>query len=311
MRPISNDTVLIIAGPTASGKSSLAIKAAEKFDGVIINSDAMQVYSELRILTARPSKYDESIVPHKLYGTLPATKNCSVALWKELAETEILACWQKGVLPIIAGGTGLYIKALMQGLSEIPQVSGEIREEVISRRNKKGAEAFHDELRRFDPKTALKVDLNDTQRMVRAYEVYLGTNRSLSDWQESKPTKAPFKANYQIVILDPPRDKLYKKCDHRFNWMIKNGAIDEVKGLLSLNLEPTLSAMKAIGVAQLTSYLSHEQTLDIAVSEAQKMTRRYAKRQLTWFRNQIIQCYRVNEQYSERLSDEIFSKIVI
>ena len=156
MKPISNDTVLIIAGPTASGKSSLAIKAAEKYDGVIINSDAMQVYSELRVLTARPSKYDETIVPHKLYGTLPATKNCSVALWKELAEIEILACWQKGVLPIIAGGTGLYINALMQGLSEIPQVSEEIREEVVSRRNKKGAEAFHDELRRFDPKTALR-----------------------------------------------------------------------------------------------------------------------------------------------------------
>ena len=311
MRSFSNQTVLIIAGPTASGKSSLAIKAAEKYHGVIINSDAMQVYSELKILTARPSQYDESLVPHKLYGAVSATKNCSVAVWKELAEREILACWRKSALPIIAGGTGLYIKASMQGLSEIPEVSKEIRREVIAHRNKQGAEAFHNELRRFDPRTALKLDLNDTQRMVRAYEVYLATNRSLSDWQESKPTKAPFKANYQIIILDPPREKLYKKCDERFDGMIKNGAIEEVKSLLSLNLDPTLSAMKAIGVAQITSYLNHEQTLDIAVSEAKKMTRRYAKRQLTWFRNQIIQCYRVNEQYSERLSDKIFSKIII
>jgi len=303
--------ILIVAGPTASGKSSLALAAADKYNGVIINCDAMQVYRELRLITARPSSEDEAKVSHKLYGVIPAAEACSAGIWRELAVAEIETCWRADRLPIVTGGTGLYIRALMEGLTDIPEIPREIREEVTERRNRIGPEAFRQELAKFDPVSAERLNPTDSQRMIRAYEVYLGTERSLTDWHQDAPATPPLEANYQSIIFEPPRDELYAKCEARFDWMIDNGVLDEVRVLMELNLEPSLPAMKALGVPELITHLHDKMTLEDAVSAAKQATKRYAKRQMTWFRGQIVQKYRVNEQYSERLLPEIFSNIVI
>ena len=303
--------ILIVAGPTASGKSSLALAAADKYNGVIINCDAMQVYRELRLITARPSSEDEAKVPHKLYGVIPAAEACSAGIWRELAVAEIETCWRADRLPIVTGGTGLYIRALMEGLTDIPEIPREIREEVTERRDQIGPEAFRQELAKFDPVSAERLNPTDSQRMIRAYEVYLGTERSLTDWHQVAPTTPPLEANYQSIIFEPPRDELYAKCEARFDWMIDTGVLDEVHALMELNLEPSLPAMKALGVPELITYLRDKMTLEDAVSAAKQATKRYAKRQMTWFRGQIVQKHRVNAQYSERLLPEIFSNIVI
>ena len=303
--------ILIVAGPTASGKSSLALAAADKYNGVIINCDAMQVYRELRLITARPSSEDEAKVSHKLYGVIPAAEACSAGIWRELAVAEIKTCWRADRLPIVTGGTGLYIRALMEGLTDIPEIPREIREEVTERRDQIGPEAFRKELAKFDPVSAERLNPTDSQRMIRAYEVYLGTERSLTDWHQDAPTTPPLEANYQSIIFEPPRDELYTKCEVRFDWMIDNGVLDEVRALMELNLEPSLPAMKALGVPELITHLHDKMTLEDAVSAAKQATKRYAKRQMTWFRGQIVQKHRVNEQYSERLLPEIFSNIVI
>ena len=303
--------ILIVAGPTASGKSSLALAAADKYNGVIINCDAMQVYRELRLITARPSSEDEAKVPHKLYGVIPAAEACSAGIWRELAVAEIETCWRADRLPIVTGGTGLYIRALMEGLTDIPEIPREIREEVTERRDQIGPEAFRQELAKFDPVSAERLNPTDSQRMIRAYEVYLGTERSLTDWHQVAPTTPSLEANYQSIIFEPPRDELYAKCEARFDWMIDTGVLDEVHALMELNLEPSLPAMKALGVPELITYLRDKMTLEDAVSAAKQATKRYAKRQMTWFRGQIVQKHRVNAQYSERLLPEIFSNIVI
>ena len=303
--------ILIVAGPTASGKSSLALAAADKYNGVIINCDAMQVYRELRLITARPSSEDEAKVSHKLYGVIPAAEACSAGIWRELAVAEIKTCWRADRLPIVTGGTGLYIRALMEGLTDIPEIPREIREEVTERRDQIGPEAFRKELAKFDPVSAERLNPTDSQRMIRAYEVYLGTERSLTDWHQDAPTTPPLEANYQSIIFEPPRDELYAKCEARIDWMIDNGVLDEVRVLMELNLEPSLPVMKALGVPELITHLRDKMTLEDAVSAAKQATKRYAKRQMTWFRGQIVQKYRVNAQYSERLLLEIFSNIVI
>ena len=303
--------ILIVAGPTASGKSSLALAAADKYNGVIINCDAMQVYRELRLITARPSSEDEAKVSHKLYGVIPAVEACSAGIWRELAVAEIETCWRADRLPIVTGGTGLYIRALMEGLTDIPEIPREIREEVTERRDQIGPEAFRKELAKFDPVSAERLNPTDSQRMIRAYEVYLGTERSLTDWHQDAPTTPPLEANYQSIIFEPPRDELYTKCEVRFDWMIDNGVLDEVRALMELNLEPSLPVMKALGVPELIAHLRDDITLEDAVIAVKQATRHYAKRQMTWFRGQIVQKYRVNAQYSERLLLEIFSNIVI
>ena len=303
--------ILIVAGPTASGKSSLALAAADKYNGVIINCDAMQVYRELRLITARPSSEDEAKVSHKLYGVIPAAEACSAGIWRELAVAEIETCWRADRLPIVTGGTGLYIKALMEGLTDIPEIPREIRGEVTERRDQIGPEAFRQELAKFDPVSAERLNPTDSQRMIRAYEVYLGTERSLTDWHQVAPTTPPLEANYQSIIFEPPRDELYAKCEARFDWMIDTGVLDEVHALMELNLEPSLPVMKALGVPELIAHLRDDITLEDAVIAVKQATRHYAKRQMTWFRGQIVQKHRVNAQYSERLLPEIFSNIVI
>ena len=302
--------VLIIAGPTASGKSDFALELAKKYEGVVINCDSMQVYHELKVITARPSSVDEGDIPHKLYGIISAADTFSAGIWRTLAETEIEACWESGKLPIVTGGTGLYIKSLMGGLTEIPSVPKKIREEVIEHRGKIGVEAFHDELREFDPISAERLNKSDTQRVIRAYEVFMATKHSLSYWHNQEQSAEPFHAHYQTIIFEPPRDVLYEKCEDRLDLMLKNGALDEVRALKDIDLDPRCPAMKALGIPEFLAYLNNKMSLEDALNAAKQSTRRYAKRQTTWFRNQIVQDYRINAQYSKCLLPEIFANII-
>ena len=303
------ESILIITGPTACGKSSLALEAANKFNGIIINCDSMQVYSELRIITARPSVADETNVSHKLYGVISVEDFFSAGIWRSLVIEEISSCWEAGKLPIITGGTGLYIKALMNGLTEIPKVSDNVRKEVIAYHKKIGADAFHRELRKFDPVSAERLNKADSQRVIRAFEVYMATDRSLSDWHKQQPTTEPLPAHFQSIVFEPPRDVLYANCEERFDWMIENGALDEVSALISLNLDPGHPPMKALGVPEIVAYVNGDCTLEDACNAAKLATRHYAKRQMTWFRNQIVPNYSINAQYSNNIMSKVFSYI--
>ncbi len=301
--------LLVVAGPTASGKSALALAVAKEFGGTIINSDSMQVYEELRIITARPSDDEEAKVPHRLYGVLPAAERCSAGRWREMAVPEIEAVWAENRLPIIVGGTGLYLTALLDGLSELPDVPPGVREKSRALHDEIGPEAFHSRLAKVDPDTAARLPQADTQRLTRAYEIYLATGRSLTDWYKVAPITEPLTANVQTFLLEPPREELYDRCDTRFDWMINNGALEDVQNFLSLGLDPGLPVMKALGVPELAAHLAGDLTLEEAVEKAKQTTRNFAKRQMTWFRNQIEKPDAVFAQYSERINQKIFSKV--
>lgn len=301
--------VLVVAGPTASGKSALAMDLAGEFGGVIINADSMQVYEELRILTARPSEADEGLAPHRLYGVLPAPRSCSVGHWRDLATREIVAAHAAGLLPVVTGGTGMYIRALMQGLATIPPVPSSVRKEVRDLYDKEGGEAALQVLAHVDPESAARLSPGDQQRVIRALEVHRATGQTLSRWLSVGNQGALAHVDFQALVLQPPRAALYEQIDARFVQMLDQGALDEVRALRALGLDPELPAMKAVGVRELAAYLDGKTSLDAAISAAQQASRNYAKRQLTWFRNQIPEAERFFAQYSESKKPEIFSFI--
>jgi tRNA dimethylallyltransferase len=307
--PNGKPPVLILAGPTGSGKSALALAAAEAFDGVVINADSMQVYRELRVLTARPSPSDEARAPHRLFGVLPAAERCSAGRWLGLAQGEIGAAWSAGRLAIVVGGTGLYLKALLEGLAEVPPVSAEIRADTEALYAEIGGEAFRRELARLDAAGASRLPATDRQRLVRAFEVARATGRPLHDWQQRSSTTQAGTGRFGIIALLPHREALYPALDARFDRMLAAGAIEEVRALLTLCISPNLPAMKAVGVRELGAYLCGDTTLDQAAAAAKQATRRFAKRQFTWLRHQLRPDRVVNEQYSERIRPEIFSFI--
>ena len=302
------DPVLIIAGPTASGKSALAMDAAEEFQGTVINADSMQVYKELRLLTARPSEADEDRVPHRLYGVLPAAEACSVGRWLDMAAQAIREVHTAGGLPIVVGGTGLYLKVLTEGLADIPDIPDDIRQQARARHAEIGGEAFHAELAERDPAAAAKLPSGDSQRLIRAYEVIAATGRSLDDWQ-AEHALPPLLDHFATLVLVPPRGDLYRTCDERFDWMLEHGALEEVEALLSLKLDPNLPALKAVGVKELGALLDGSLPRDEAVRVAKRVTRNFAKRQLTWLRNQVSGTENLNAQYSERFKSKIFAFI--
>lgn len=296
---------IVIAGPTASGKSALALAVAEEFGGTVINADSMQVYGLLRVVTARPSPEDEARVPHRLYGVLPPTDLCSAGRWQDMAEAEMRAAWADGRLPVVVGGTGLYIRALTEGLSPIPDVPDDVRQAARELFARLGNEAFHARLAGRDPVMAARLHPGNSQRLVRAWEVLEATGRSLAEWQEQPPQGAA-QADFATIVLAPPREALYASCDGRFLKMIEQGALVEVAALDALAPDPALPVMKALGVPELRALLQGAMTRDEAVAAAQQATRRYAKRQLTWFRHQINTPFVVNKKYSESLPAEIF-----
>lgn len=278
---------VLIAGPTASGKSALALELALSAGGVVINADSMQVYRDLRIITARPTQDEEARVPHRLYGHVDAAVNFSAGAWVADAAKMLEEAQTEGRLPIFIGGTGLYFKALTAGLSVVPPIPTEIREDVRARLERNGVEALHAELARHDPRAAERLNLRDRTRIARALEVIEATGRSLLDWHhDSQPPLLP-KDSFRAVFLAPERDELYARIDVRFDAMLGAGALKEVERLAARGLDPLLPAMKAHGVPPLIQHLRGELSLEEATTIGRADTRHYAKRQFTWFRHQL------------------------
>lgn len=277
----------LIAGPTASGKSAKALEMALELNGVIINSDAMQVYSSLPILTAQPDAKAKKAAPHRLYEITPPTEKSSAGIWGDLAVAEIENAITEGKTPIIVGGTGLYFKALMEGLAEVPPIPDEVRTRAQKLYDKLGSDAFRAKLAEVDPLSAKKIKPNDRQRLVRAYEVASHTGKTLEEWQNKKH-KPGIEKSYKVkrVLLLPERSALYSACDGRFLKMMGSGALDEVREFMKLKVDPEYPAAKVLGVRELTAYIEGRMSLDEAISKAQQSTRNYAKRQVTWFKNQ-------------------------
>jgi len=277
---------VLIAGPTASGKSALALALAERHGGVIVNADSMQVYRDLRVLTARPSVEDEARIPHRLFGHVDAAVNYSVGAYVADA-TRVLAGLPAGRLAIFAGGTGLYFKALMSGLAAIPPIDPAIREGLRTRLAREGVEALHAELAARDPDAAARIMVRDRSRILRALEVLDATGRPIADWHRDGLPPAVDPERAIKIFLNPDRDALKRRIEARFAVMLREGALDEVRTLAARHLPDTLPAMKAHGVPWLRRYLSGEISLDEAAAGSIMDTRRYAKRQVTWVRNQM------------------------
>ena len=284
---VENDKAVLIAGPTASGKSALALELAQSTGGVVINADSMQVYRDLRVLTARPTLEEEARVPHRLYGHVDAAVNFSAGSWVADAATVLEELRAQNRLPIFVGGSGLYFKALTRGLSAVPPIPPEVRDAVRARLERDGVEALHAELARCDPASAERLKPRDRSRIARALEVIEATARSLTDWhRDGLPPLLP-PDTFRALFLEPDRDALYARIDARFDAMLQAGALDEVAALASRKLDPLLPAMKAHGVPALIRHLQGEISLDEAAVIGRADTRHYAKRQFTWFRHQL------------------------
>ncbi len=281
---------MVIAGATASGKSARALALAQAENGVIINADASQLYADLRVLSARPSPDEEAQAPHRLYGVIDGAQACSAAQWAALAKVEIAAAHAAGRLPIIIGGTGLYIRTLLDGIAPVPEIDHAVRGDVRAL----DAEAAWAALEREDPVMAGRLNPGGGQRVARALEVMRATRRSLADWQQQLEGGIGGTVALDAHVVTLPRDALYARCDARLVAMLDGGALDEVAALLTRDLAPDLPVMKALGVASLAALLRGEIDRATALAQAQQATRNYAKRQATWFANQTPAWTRVN-----------------
>jgi tRNA dimethylallyltransferase len=287
LKVVSRSDVILIAGPTASGKSALALALAEKLGGAIINADSMQVYRDLRIITARPTPEEEARVPHRLYGHVDAAENFSVGRWCVEVATTLAATRRAARAAIIVGGTGLYFNALTRGLSEVPPIPAEIRAAVRARLTRNGVTALHSELARQDAAAAARLRPGDRARITRALEVVLATGRSLLEWHEGGKPAVLDPALAARIFLMPEREELFRRIDARFDAMLAAGALEEVRALAARDLDAELPAMKAHGVPWLIRHLRGEISVPEAAEGAKRDTRQYTKRQLTWFRNQL------------------------
>lgn len=287
---------ILIAGPTASGKSAAALEIAQRLGGLIVNADAMQVYAELKVLSARPGPEVERLAPHRLFGHVPAAQAYSAARWLDDARHSLDEAWAQGQVAIVVGGTGLYFRSLEQGLSDIPDVAAEVRTKWRNALAERGAGALHEELGRRAPDEARRLRPSDGQRIARALEVLEATGEPLSV-HHGRPSATGALAGADVIRLAIVSDRaaLYRRCDERFLQMMEQGALDEVNRLAALDLDPALPAMRAIGVAALARHLSGEIGLDEAIGIAQRETRNYAKRQLTWLRHQMSTFEAVND----------------
>lgn len=272
----------LIAGPTASGKSALAIALAERTGGIVINADSAQVYRDLRIVSARPSQADEARAPHRLYGYRDGADACSAADWAEDARREITAAHAQERLPIVVGGTGLYLRTLLDGIAPVPDIDPDVRAEVRAM----ATAAAHAALEREDAESAARLRPGDTTRIARALEVVRSTGRTLAAWQEQRVGGIAGMVDLRPLVLLGPRDWLYERCDARFEMMIGEDGVAEVEALLRRDLSPALPVMRAIGVREIAAYLRGEVTLDQSLAAGRQATRNYAKRQYTWFRHQ-------------------------
>lgn len=289
---------IVVAGPTASGKSALAIRLAKAANGVVVNADSMQVYRDVPTLTARPTAADESEVPHRLYGFLEPDESFSVFKWVRAAAAEMRAAWAAGKTPVVVGGTGLYLQTLTNGMSPVPQADAAVRQSVRDECERLGFAAFLAEFRRKDP----SFPFADPQRVLRAAEVLAQTGKSVTYWQ-SLPFEKAVDADFYGVLIDPDRAELYARCDERFDLMTRNGAENEVRALLAKNPPADSLIMKAVGVAEIAAVLNGEATMEQAAAHARQMTRNYAKRQITWFRHR----FRADAVVADAKSDAVLT----
>jgi tRNA dimethylallyltransferase len=285
--------LIVIGGPTASGKSALALRLAEAVRGMIINADSMQLYRDLRILTARPTPEDEARVPYRLYGVLDAEDPASAGRWLELAGIAIGEARAEGRPAIVVGGTGLYLHALLHGIAPVPEIPAAVQSDARARFAALGAPAFHAELAKRDPTMAARLRPSDRQRLIRAYEVVVGTGRSLAAWQAAPPVRVELPMPRIGIALTPPRAALYERIRGRLREMIERGALAELEGLRRRRLDPELPLMKAVAVPELLAHLEGRVDLATALDRAIVQTRRYAKRQLTWLRHQLPELRRL------------------
>lgn len=293
---------LLIMGPTASGKSALALALAERLDGEIVNADSMQVYRDLRVLTARPTREEEAQAPHHLYGHVDAAVRYSVGDWSRAAAPVIAEIAGRGKTPIVVGGTGLYFMALTEGLAEIPAPSAEARAEVAAADDG----ALHDWLRDLDPAAAATLEPRDTPRIVRALEVMLSTGLSISDWRAgTKPILGD--GAWTGVALTPPRAPLYEAIDVRFGAMLAGGAMEEARALCARGLDPQLPCMKSHGMPWLAAHFRGEIDLETTAAHGRQDTRRYAKRQFTWIRNRMTAWARIEDVSLDRRIEQVLA----
>jgi tRNA dimethylallyltransferase len=278
----SRPPLAVIAGPTASGKSALGLALAERTGGVLVNADSAQVYRDLTILSAAPSAEELRKAEHRLYGVLDGAAACSAADWAAMARREIEALHADGRLPILVGGTGLYLRTLLDGIAPVPPIDPEVRAKVRAAPLAENRAS----LSKLDPAAAARIAPNDTTRTARALEVVLSTGRRLQDWQSERQGGIGQLVDLMALILLPPRAWLYSRCDARFQAMVEQGAIEEVRQLVERQLNPDLPVMRAIGVPELAAYIRGDCGLDDALAAGQQATRRYAKRQYTWFSHQ-------------------------
>jgi len=304
---VNQPTVWLIGGPTGGGKSALALRLALAVGGEIVNADSMQLYGDLRILTARPSDEDEARAPHHLFGVADAGEAWSVGRWLAAARDVLGDIAGRGRTAIVVGGTGLYFRSLTRGLADIPPVPSAIRQETAAMFDALGEAAFRDRLAGVDPAAARRIGTGDRQRLMRAWEVFAATARALSDWQADGPGVLDGAA-WRGVILSPPRAELYRRCDARLVDMIEAGALDEVAHLMARGLDAGLPAMKALGVAPLAALLRGEMSLDQALARAQQETRHYVKRQITWFRHQTPDWPRIEGRDGDEQLGQILAR---
>ncbi len=290
MNTVNPMKITIICGPTAGGKSALALDMAQKHNGVIINADSMQVYDALHVLTAQPFKAEQKLVPHKLYAVLKPEEKCTAGSWREMAIREIRQAFTQNQTPIIVGGTGFYLKTLTEGLSPIPKIPPEFRDRAAREQSALGNPGFHAALAKRDPVIAGKLNPNDTQRLIRAWEVLEATGKSLSYWQSLPPEGPPKGWQFETRVIVPEREDLYKRCDARFDAMLENGIIAEVKKLDMLiengKVPADAAITNALGFHPLQAHIHEKCAIEQAIGQAKLETRQYAKRQLTWFKNQ-------------------------
>ncbi len=301
--------VIVVAGPTASGKSSLAADIAEKFNGAVVNADSMQVYRGLEVLSAAPDAAMQERAPHRLYSCLDPAVACSAGAWCDRAVAEIRRLHADGKLPVVTGGTGLYLRALMTGLARMPSIPGAVRDAIRGRMKSEGSDPLYDELASRDPDSAAMLARGDSQRICRALELLEATGRGLHAWQSGSDPGANNGFRFLRILLMPPREELYRAVEARFETMMETGAIPEVAALADRGLDPALPAMKALGVPDLIRFVRGEIDRDEATRSASQATRRYVKRQCTWFRHQFVSDILLEEQYLEKNDGIIFPKI--
>ena len=300
---------IIICGPTGAGKSSMALNLAKKFKGVIINADSVQIYREIKILSGRPTSDDYRQAPHRLYGIMSIFKPCTLGIWRKMALEIIKECERSGHLPIICGGTGLYIKFLLNELSAIPEIPPSIKLEAREKLKELGNENFRELLSKNDPASASRIKSGDTNRLLRAWEVFTATTKPLSYWHK-KSRKAGSQHKFFKVCLMPERKALYSICDQRFLEFVEQGAVEEARAFDFITASPELPASKTLGLLELIKYTKGELELSDAIEQAQRTTRRYAKRQLTWFRHQLDEDFLIQNLCCRKTQSDCFKKIV-